>query len=71
MGWGQSPQETHFYCFNIFAIDYLMIHGENCSLVKRSLICYFLAIVTYPEWHTLVEGRVPLFDLVISLSISS
>ena len=34
-------------------------------------VAYFLAIVTYPEWQTLVDGLVPRFDLVISLSINS
>jgi hypothetical protein len=28
-------------------------------------------MVIYPEWQTLVEGRVPRFDRVISRSISS
>lgn len=32
---------------------------------------YFRAMVTYPLWQTLVEGRVPRSDRVISRPISS
>ena len=32
---------------------------------------YFLAMVMYPEWQTLVDGLVPRFDRVISRSMSS
>ena len=41
---------------------------KNSRLVRE---IYFLAIVIYPEWLTLVDGRVPRFDRVISRSMSS
>jgi hypothetical protein len=52
------PEDLAFLCF------------RNVPGLPEFLF-YFLAIVTYPEWLTLVEGRVPLLDRVISRSINS
>jgi hypothetical protein len=51
-----------------FTRDQIFIFFHNGG---KEISGYFLAIVIYPEWLTLVEGRVPRFDLVISRSISS